>query len=125
MPAQTTEGQLTKRPGLEVIWRMLVVSSDLRTLAIFFVPVFGVQLVVWTNIRFVRSHVRNWNSHSTFLFVISLGQFRQKQREVWRCRGDYDETEANIIIKYQFLCLLEILLGFITGILVGHYFLHS
>ena len=125
MPAQTTERQLTKRPGLEVIWRMLVVSSDLRSLAVFFVPVFGVQLVVWTNIRFVMSHVRNWNSRSTFLFVISLGQFRQKQREVWRRRGDYDETEANIIIKYQFLCLLEIFLGFITGILVGHYFLHS
>ena len=125
MPAQTMEGQLTKRPSLEVIRRMLVMSTDLRTLAVFFVPVFGVQLVVWTNIRFVRSHVRNWNSRSTFLFVISLGQFRQKQREVWRCRGDYDETEANIIIKYQFLCLLEILLGFITGILVGHYFLHS
>ncbi len=125
MPAQTTEGQLTKRPSLEVIRRMLVMSTDLRTLAVFFVPVFGVQLVVWTNIRFVRSHVRNWNSRSTFLFVISLGQFRQKQREVWRCRGDYDETEANIIIKYQFLCLLEIFLGFITGILVGHYFLHS
>ena len=125
MLAQTTEGQLTRRPSLEVMWRMLVVSSDLRALVVFFAPVLGVQLVVWTNIRFMRSHVRNWNSHSTFLFVISLGQFRQKQREVWRCRGDYDETEANIIIKYQFLCLLEILLGFITGILVGHYFLHS
>jgi hypothetical protein len=125
MPTQTTEGQLTKRPSLEVRWRMLVVSSDLRALVVFFVPVLGVQLVVWTNIRFVRSHIRNWNSHSTFLFVISLGQFRQKQRELWRCRGDYDETEANIIIKYQFLCLLEILLGFIAGILVDHYFLHS
>jgi len=125
MLAQTTEGQLTRRPSLEVMWRMLVVSSDLRALVVFFAPVLGVQLVVWTNIRFMRSHVRNWNSRSTFLFVISLGQFRQKQREVWMCRGDYDETEANIIIKYRFLCFLEILLGFITGILVDHYFLHS
>jgi hypothetical protein len=103
MPAQTTEGQLTKRPGLEVIRRTLVVSSDLRALVVFFVPLLGVQLVVWANIRFVRSHVRNWNSRSAFLFVISLGQFRQKQREVWMCRGDYDETEANIIIKISVL----------------------
>jgi len=77
------------------------------------------------NIRFVRSHIGNWNSRFTILFVLSLGQFRQKQKEVWRLRAGYDETEANIIIKYQFLCLLEIFLGFITGILVGHYFLHS
>ena len=124
MPAQTTEGQLTKRPSLEVIWRMLVVSSDLRALVVFFAPLLGVQLVVWTNIRFVRSHVRNWNSGSTFLFVISLGQFRQKQKEVWRLRAGYDETEANIIIKYQILCLLEILLGFILSILARHHFLH-
>jgi hypothetical protein len=65
---------------------MLVVSSDLRALVVFFVPAFFVQLVVWTNIRFVTSHVCNWNSHSTFLFVISyhLGNFNKSNE---KCGG--------------------------------------
>ncbi len=99
-------------------------SSDLRALIVFFTPLLGVLLVVWMNILFVRSHIGNWNSRFTILFVLSLGQFRQKQKEVWRSRAGYDEIEANIIIKYQILCLLEILLGFILSILARHHFLH-
>ena len=98
-------------------------SSDLRALIVFFAPLLGVLLVVWMNVRFVRSHIGNWNSRFTILFVLSLGQFRQKQKEVWRLRAGYDETEANIIIKYQILCLLEISLGFIISILARHHFL--
>jgi hypothetical protein len=95
-----------------------------RALIVFFTPLLGVLLVVWMNIRFVRSHIGNWNSRFTILFVLSLGQFRQKQKEVWRLRAGYDETEANIIIKYQMLCLLEISLGFFISILARHHFLH-
>jgi DMSO reductase anchor subunit len=99
-------------------------SSDLRALMVFFTPLLGILLVVWMNVRFVRSHIGKWNSRFTILFVLSLGQFRQKQKEVWRLRAGYDETEANIIIKYQILCLLEISLGFIISILARHHFLH-
>ena len=99
-------------------------SSDLRALIVFFTPLLAILLVVWMNVRFVRSHIGKWNSRFTILFVLSLGQFRQKQKEVWRLRAGYDETEANIIIKYQMLCLLEISLGFIISILARHHFLH-
>jgi hypothetical protein len=59
-----------------------------------------------------------------FCLLSHLGNFNKSNEKCGGVEGDYDETEANIIIKYQFLCLLEILLGFMTGILVDHYFLH-
>ena len=117
-------GASSRVTSLEGISRSLVLSSDLRALFVFFTPLLGILLVVWMNVRFVRSHVGKWNSRFTILFVLSLGQFRQKQKEVWRLRAGYDETEANIIIKYQMLCLLEISLGFIISILARHHFLH-
>ena len=117
-------GASSRVTSLEGISRSLVLSSDLRALIVFFTPLLGILLVVWMNVRFVRSHIGKWNSRFTILFVLSLGQFRQKQKEVWRLRAGYDETEANIIIKYQMLCLLEISLGFIISILARHHFLH-
>ena len=95
-----------RRPGLEVIWRMLVVSSDLRALVVFFVHVFGVQLVVWTNIRLVRSH--SWRAAS---------RSRGPGSPPSPGRHPHQEQEGDFVTLDQAPCLLH---GFrrIEGVVV-------
>jgi hypothetical protein len=78
----------------------------------FFCSVVGAAVALWLNIRWVKSKVQRWDGNSTVLFIMSLGNFGQKQRDMWRRRAGYNSDEANVIIKYQLLGLLGVFLGF-------------
>ena len=76
------------------------------------------MIALWINIKLARAKVRRWDFNSTVLFVMSVGNFGEKQRAMWQQKGGYDEREANVIIDYQLFSLFEMPIGFgLSGIL--------
>ena len=74
---------------------------------------------LWVNIKLARARVGRWDSNSTARFVMSVGNFGDKQVAMWRQVGGYSESEAYTIIGYQLLSLLGMLLGFFVSVVLG------
>jgi hypothetical protein len=85
------------------------------TLLLFLSAILGVILALVLNVRIVRSKIRRWDSNSTIWFVLSIGNFGQKQVDMWKRRGGYNDDEARIIIRYQLWCLIEIPVAFLCA----------
>src|SRR5689334_19040817 len=98
-------------------------SQNLQVLIVLLASLSSIIIVIWMNIRFVMGLVRRWDSNATVLFIFSLGQFGQRQKERWKDLVGCNDNEANIIIKYQLLCLLECPLGFFISALASDKFL--
>jgi hypothetical protein len=69
-------------------------------------------LVIWASIRVIKRKMERWNSNSAILFIMTIGNFGERQIDMWRRRGGYDERQAKIIIRYQAWCLLGLFLAF-------------
>jgi hypothetical protein len=79
----------------------------------------GAVTALSVNIALVRRKLRRWNANSSILFVMSVGNFGEKQRAMWQRKAGYGREEADVIIKYQLLCLLEILIGFFLSTILA------
>ena len=90
----------------------LVAIGFLGTLA-------GAVTALSVNIALMRRKLSRWDANSSIWFVMSIGNFGEKQRAMWQRRAGYGREESDVIIKYQLLCLLEIPIGFfLSAILV-------
>jgi len=67
-------------------------------------------LVIWASLRAVKRRMVKWNGNLSAWFIISIGNFGQRQIENWKRWGEYDESQAKIVIKYQLLCWLWMIL---------------
>jgi hypothetical protein len=95
------------------------------TLLLFVSALFGAILALVLNVRIVKSKIKGWNSNSTIWFVLSVGNFGQRQVDMWKRRGGYNDDEAKIIIKYQLLCLIEMPIAFFACAIFEYKFLGS
>jgi hypothetical protein len=80
----------------------------------FTATVIGAILVLWFNIRLLRRRVRGWQSDFTPIFVFSVGSIDPRKVTLWTDRG-FSETDAQIIVRQQLMCLLELPIGFLIG----------
>jgi hypothetical protein len=86
----------------------LVAIGFLGTLA-------GAVTAFSVNVALVRRKLRRWDANSSIWFVMSVGNFGEKQRAMWQRKAGYGREESDVIMKYQLLCLLEILIGFLLS----------
>jgi hypothetical protein len=79
----------------------------------------GVVTAFSVNIALVRRKLSRWDANSSIWFIMSIGNFGEKQRAMWQRKAGYDREESDVIIRYQILCLLEMPIGFfLSAILV-------
>jgi hypothetical protein len=81
----------------------------------FFSSVFLSALAIWKCVVAARRRIVGWDSSSTIWFIMTIGNFGDRQIDVWKRRGGYDEIQAKIIIRFQMLCLLGIVLAAIAS----------
>jgi len=75
---------------------------------------FGAVLSIYAGIMAAKRRVTKWDSNSAVWFVMSIGNFGERQIKKWKHWG-YDEAEARILIKYQTLSLLGCPIGFVAS----------
>jgi hypothetical protein len=68
--------------------------------------------IISMGIRAAKRRVTRWDSNSTIWFIMTIGNFGERQVDVWRRRAGYDEETAGTIIRYQILCLIGSFLAF-------------
>ncbi|UPK29428.1 hypothetical protein [Bradyrhizobium sp. 195] len=95
------------------------VRGDFVVFPMFLLTVIFAIISLWVNIKLARARVGRWDSNSTARFMMSVGNFGDRQVAMWRRVGGYSETEANTIIGYQFLSLAGMLLGFFVSVVLG------
>lgn len=81
---------------------------------LFLTALIGATLALWLNIRIVRKRIPKWQVDWAVPFVFSVGSFDNSKRELWTERG-LSEDDADMIVKQQLTCLLEMPIGFIVG----------
>ena len=81
----------------------------------FLVTLAGAVTALSVNIALVRRRLRRWDANSSILFVMSVGNFGERQRAMWQRKAGYRRDEADVIMKHQLLCLIEIVVGFVLS----------
>jgi hypothetical protein len=67
-----------------------------------------IAIVFYVNICLAKRHISNWGGMHVFYFVVSMGQFGQKQIALLEDRCGMNRNEASVFIKYQLYCLIEL-----------------
>ena len=75
----------------------------------------GAVTALSVNIALVKRKLSRWDANSSIWFVMTIGNFGDKQRGMWQRRCGYGRGESDVIMKYQLLCLLEMPIGFVLS----------
>jgi hypothetical protein len=89
-------------------------TQGMPVVVIFLTALIGAILALWLNIRFVKKRIPNWQPDWVVPFVFSVGSFEKNKKELWIERGA-GESDADMIVKQQLACLLEMPIGFVVG----------
>ena len=93
--------------------------GDLVVFPMFLVTLLLAAISFWINIRLAKAKIGRWESSSTVWFLMSAGNFGQKQVAFWQRNAGYSQEEAYTIIGYQLLSVLGAVLGFFVSALLG------
>jgi hypothetical protein len=102
-----------------------IVSPNALTLLLFVVGLFGIVVAIIVNVKLAKRNLARWDHNSTIWFILSLGSFGQRQREIWRRNCGFSDEEVETAMKYQMLCLFELPIGFFVCALLEYKFLSS
>jgi hypothetical protein len=94
-------------------------SSDAPlTFLLFAATLTAFALTIVVNVKLAKKMIMRWGSNSTVWFMVGLGGSPQRQLDVWKSRCGFTDEEARVARKYQWLCVLEMFLGFLVCFLL-------
>jgi hypothetical protein len=90
--------------------------SDIAVAVWFSCAIAAPILLVWLNVRIVRSRVKNWSSNKLFFFVFFMAAQPRKQRarryaEMIQSYGPVDTEEVDFFTRQQDICQLQIVIA--------------
>jgi hypothetical protein len=88
------------------------------TLLLFAITVTVFIVVIVVNVKFAKNRISQWSGNSVVWFILGLGGNPQRQLEAWKRQCGFTDEESRIARKYQWLCVLEMLLGFLVCFLL-------
>jgi len=82
------------------------------------VTIIGWILILWLNLSLLKGKVHRWRNDLVPLFVFSIGSINPGKASLWTQQG-YSQAEAQIIVRQQLLCLLELPIGFLLACILS------
>jgi hypothetical protein len=90
----------------------------LLALSGFFATVVAAMLIIAVNVRIMKRKLPRWDASATMLFVGSMGRFGEANAEKWTLAVGCSEEGYRTIIRYQLLCLLEMVAAYFATVLL-------